>query len=686
MLQEKHAQINVVTSSEEVIQLDNGLIQLRVDLRTGEASYHGKQGFEMNGIVSAVRWMGKELHSNQYQQHGLHGEFVQIEDEFGQGVQIAIRHEASLWPAMIQYMTIYEHQPFVLLRTDVTSQDVIKVNRISVLKAASLQVPAKAKVDADPLHVLQVPFDNDKWVRYSANPLPLEIESYEVSAIFRNENRHGLVLGSLTHDVWKTGIQVHGKQADGIDALDVYGGASSTFTRDSLPHGYVSGRTIKSPLVFLGFYEDYREGLEAYGRANAKVTPALPWESGVPFGWNSWSAAADKLDYDLYTSTSNFLKQEVQAEGFQNEGTLYINFDSFWTNLSEDQMQDAVQLVRRNGHKPGTYWTPFTFWGGVAQFDDEVEGTNGKYTYRDILLKDWQGEVLPDLDGGLAIDPTHPGTLERIDWYTDKFITEGFEYIKLDFMAHGALEGVHHNPIITTGIAAYHFGMSYLTSKLSPERVGKPFFINLSIAPLFPAHFAHSRRVSCDAFGTIADTEYMLNSVTYGWWINDTVYRFNDPDHSVLYKSYNQDATTRHEGRSRLTGSVIAGTVLLMGDDFREEEAAWRAKAWLTNKDIINVARIGKTFVPVEGNNGSGAADVFVQSDADGDVYVAVFNYDGSCEVEKNIDLARLGLDAAAGYRVHDLWDGSESEASGSWNVKLHPAESKIYRLKQMEQ
>jgi hypothetical protein len=131
---------------------------------------------------------------------------------------------------------------------------------------------------------------------------------------------------------------------------------------------------------------------------------------------------------------------------------------------------------------------------------------------------------------------------------------------------------------------------------------------------------------------------------------------------------------------------VIAGTVLLMGDDFREEEAAWRAKAWLTNKDIIIVARIGKTFVPVEGNNGSGAADVFVQSDADGCVYVAVFNYDGSCEVEKNIDLARLGLDAAAGYRVHDLWDGSESEASGSWNVKLHPAESKIYRLEQKEQ
>ena len=132
-----------------------------------------------------------------------------------------------------------------------------------------------------------------------------------------------------------------------------------------------------------------------------------------------------------------------------------------------------------------------------------MEGTDGKYTYGDILLRDQDGEILPDVDGGLAIDPTHPGNLARIDWFMDKFVSEGFEYIKLDFMAHGALEGKHYDPNITTGIAAYNYGLSYLTDKLSPERIGRPFFINLSIAPLFPYSYAHSRRISCDVFGTI---------------------------------------------------------------------------------------------------------------------------------------------------------------------------------------
>lgn len=388
------------------------------------------------------------------------------------------------------------------------------------------------------------------------------------------------------------------------------------------------------------------------------------------------------LDYDLYTATSDFLKNEVQPLGFENEETLYINFDAFWDNFTPEEMKNALDRVQQNGHRAGTYWTPFAFWGGPDQFGQAVEGTNGKYTYADILLRDSEGEILPDVDGGLAIDPTHPGNLQRIDWFTNKFISEGFEYIKLDFLAHGSLEGQHHNSGITTGIAAYHYGMSYLQHKLSPEVIGRPFFINLSIAPLFPYAFAHSRRISCDVFGTLADTEYLLNSLTHGWWMSNTLYRYNDPDHSVLYKSFNQEATGWHEGRSRLTASVIAGTVLLLGDDFRKEEAAERAKEWLGNKEILNVARMGKTFRPVESDFGKLSSDVFVlESPEEKSFYLAVFNFDSAQAAEKSISLERAGLNANALYNVQDLWEGSQGETSGELIVSLEPAESKIFRL-----
>lgn len=46
--------------------------------------------------------------------------------------------------------------------------------------------------------------------------------------------------------------------------------------------------------------------------------------------------------------------------------------------------------------------------------------------------------------------------------------------------------------------AAYQF----IDELLKPEKTGKPFFISLSIAPLFPNGYGHARRFSCDAFGT----------------------------------------------------------------------------------------------------------------------------------------------------------------------------------------
>ncbi|WP_248548343.1 alpha-galactosidase [Paenibacillus odorifer] len=681
MLTDSNTTVNVNTDTTSLIRVTNGLVNLEIDLGTGESSVVGGTSAHVKGIRSAFRWQGREYNTEHYQSHVLKLQEEVVREGFGKGVHLVIVHETSLLPQLEQHFYIYESSSYVLMQSVIASDEDIKANRMAVIQSKSVSLGGESGQPDEP-SILRVPYDNDKWVRYTVVKPPMDTESYEVTAVFAPDSRRGIIMGSITHKVWKTGIRIKSERSGQIEELDLYGGAVSELTRDFQPHGYVKGKRVESPLVFVGFYDDYREGLEAYGRANTWIEAPLAWEGGVPVGWNSWSAAMADLDYDLYTSTSEFLKKEVQPLGFQNEDTLYINFDAFWDNFTAEEMKNALELVRKNGHRPGTYWTPFAFWGSPTQFRDVVEGTNGKYTYGDILLRDSEGEILPDVDGGLAIDPTHPGNLQRIDWYTKKFISEGFEYIKLDFLAHGALEGQHHNPEITTGIAAYHYGMSYLQNKLSPEVIGRPFFINLSIAPLFPYAFAHSRRVSCDVFGTLQDTEYMLNSLTHGWWMSDSLYRFNDPDHSVLYKSHNQEATGWHEGRSRLTASVIAGTVLLLGDDFRKEEAAARAKAWLSNKDIMDVARLGKTFRPIEGDLGKQSCDTFVlESSEENAFYIAVFNYDVTKSAPKSLSLERAGLNAQAAYQLLDLWEGVEGETSGKLEVTLEPAESKIFKL-----
>ncbi|MGO4270410.1 hypothetical protein AB4Z22_11255, partial [Paenibacillus sp. TAF58] len=471
--------------------------------------------------------------------------------------------------------------------------------------------------------------------------------------------------------MWKTGITWNGFN-NKLNNLTVYGGASSNITHDAEPHGSVSGTELTSPTVFVGYFADYRAGLEEYGRANAVFTPPLSFHGSVaqevPVGWNSWGAYGSNLTYQDVIDTSNYFKTHLQNNNFNNKGALYMNLDSYWDNLTDTQLQNAVATIRQNGQQAGIYWAPFVYWGN--NMSQTVEGTNNQYTYGDIVLKDSTGKILPTLDGAYALDLTHPGTKARMDYYLGKFKALGFTYIKLDFLTHGSLEGKHADPTVTTGIQAYNQGMAYVNSV-----IGGSMFISESIAPLFPSQYAHSRRISCDVYGKISETEYELNALTYGWWQNGTIYPYTDPDHMALSRASSLD-----EARSRVTSAVISGTVFLNSDDIHNATTQAYMNELLTNKEVNRVALMGKAFQTVEGNTGAGAADTFVLND-NGTYYVAVFNYNGASSSTKSIDLTRAGLNGTSNYLRTDLWSGAEDKVSGKLNVTLKLAESKLFKL-----
>lgn len=667
----------------------NGVIQAIANMKDGSVTLRWSSGEALIGLYAEARYGLDQLRSTYYSKHRINeASASSIEDGFGRGVRWSFEHEELGKPAMRQHFRIYEQLPYLLTELEVESEFEWETNELTPLAAylndGSVVRFAEGTDSSEEIRALFVPFDNDKWVRFASHAIPCSVHSYETTAIYRSTSRNGFVLGSVTHDCWKTGLVVEGTFAEAVGRLRVYGGAADMQTRDTVAHGSIRGKSIVSPTIFVGAFPDYRDGLEAYGKANAVLSPALPWEGGVPMGWNSWSAVMDKLDYDVYTHTSDFFAKELQQNGFADDnGSLYVNFDSFWNSLSDEQLNDAVRRVKANGQKPGIYYTPFAFWGSDPM--TPVEGTDGAVLYRDILIKDRAGQPLPKLDGAFAIDPTHPAALERIKQKLESFVELGFDYVKLDFLTHGAMEGVFYDANVRTGIHAYNIGMAAISETLAPERIGRPFLINLSIAPLFPHGYAHSRRVSCDAFGTIDDTEYMLNALTYGWWINDSLYRFNDPDHVVLYKSDNQRAISEHEGRSRLNSAVIAGTSLLLGDDYRMEEAAQRAKLLMTNKEVMALARRGETFRPVEGRSGSKSERLFVLSGEEG-TYVAAFNFDVENESVKVASFARTGIDSSKGIIALDLWSGQEwriGPEDVEHRIVLAPAESKLLLYKQ---
>jgi hypothetical protein len=664
----------LVTEHEKGVTLSNGTYKVTYNTESGLAAYEWNGKRVATGIYSTVE-LDQSLSSKDYSDHLFSMRSIEkIKDGHGKGIKVVIENKHDGFPTMKQIYQIYERQPYF-----VASQELYSTSPISTNNMAPIVINAKGGVDIGSYadnQVLVAPYDNDMWSRYQARTINTHLNtsyyvSSELTAIYDNKGRNGLIIGSITHDTWKTGISWSGSN-DRLNMLKAFGGfTSSKVTHDTIPHGKISGTKLTSPQIFVGYYNDYRDGLEGFGHANAAVKPPLAFgkgiPKGVPVGWNSWGAYGGTLSYDKVVDVSHFFKEHLQNKSFNNKGNIYINLDSYWDWLTPQQLEDVVKVIRSNGQKPGIYDGPFVYWGD--NMNQQVEGTDGKYTFGDIVLRDYDGTILPKVDGAYAIDPTHPGSKQRVEHFYKRFLDLGFEYIKIDFLSHASFEGKHYDPNVQTGIQAYNQGMAHINDVL-----GGKMFISESIAPLFPSQYAHSRRISCDVDGTLGQTEYQLNNLTYGWWQNGTIYRFTDPDYMTLAKGGSMTAA-----QTRVNSSVISGTVFLNSDDVNDPTAQQYMKALLTNSQVNALATKGKAFRPVEGNTGTNAADVFVLKD-NRDYYLAVFNYTDSA-VTKTVDLARAGISGAANYTVTNLWKATSSQASGELTVSLDGAQSILYKI-----
>ena len=664
------AQPPTVERDSRRVEVKTEQLRLSADLRTGLWDIRWPGGAAVSGAACAARLVGRrgdldagpELSSGTLTEHRC-TPVSPISDAFGTGVEVVVAHRSAApdGPELRQHWRVYPSLPYLFVSLEMVSPTPLSSNYLAPLLG-------RLELDAgDRPQSLYVPYDNDSFVPYSSRDAA---NSYEVTAVYDNASRRGFVLGSVTHDLWKTGFSMLdiGKRA--VGHLSAYGGAIGKSTHDVEPHGSVTGKSIESPRLLVGYFGDWRSGLETFGQANARIKPPLPWSGGVPFGWNSWAAYAKKVDFAHVTAVADFLREHL-APSFQNHGATVVDLDSFWTNLSPAQLRELPRRLHAAGQKAGIYWTPFAWWG--SNMKSPVEGTGGRYTYGDLLLKDSHGKLVRGNQVGKALDPTHPGTLARIDYNLSQFVDWGYDFVKLDFVNYGDLEGVHADPRITTGVAAYNLGMQRVIDDLDARKIGREFFINLSIAPLFPSGYGHSRRIACDTFGSMASCEYSLNALTYSWWTNGTLYRFNDPDETVLKNS-------ELEGRARVNASAITGTVMLNGDDLTDPVLQARAERLLTNPEINAVARAGVAFRPVEGDAGERAATAFVRIDADGSGYLALFNF-GDKDAHRTLDLARLGFDKTTAYLVRDLWSGREQGVSQMLDLTLAPRESTILRF-----
>jgi len=616
------------------------------------------------GAVFSVA--GKNVKASDYKTPKISKE--NFTDALGKGVKYTITYKGTGQPDAAQFFYTYNDKAYFITQVEVSGKN-IETNYLSPLTNAQAGFDS-----ADNLYTVFVPFDNDAFVSYESKSVS-SIEknnSAEVGMLFNNATRKGLIIGSLEHTVWKSAVQtIHNNKKVSLTAWAGY--SEQAVTRDSIAHGMVKGTTVTSPKMFVGYFADWRTGMETYAKANRIIEPPVVknWDKPTPVGWNSWGVLMDKITPENTTAVAAFFADSIPQ--FRVGNTAYVDLDSFWDNFDRGgsrgdfiKLKQFADYCKSKGLEPGVYWAPFTDWGWKDGPSRKVEGSN--YNYGDIWTK--TGDKYFEFDGARAIDPTHPGTLQRVDYMIGKLKACGFKMIKIDFLGHAAAESTaFFDKNVTTGMQAYKMGMEHLVKVLDGQML-----IYAAISPsLATSRYAHMRRIACDAWKTIEQTQYTLNSVNYGWWQTYT-YNYVDADHVVFADE------TEGENRARLISAVITGT-LITGDDY-SKQGNWskKAKAWLQNKEMLAIVENGKAFMPVEGDTGKKTSETFVRQ-IGSTWYVAVFNYD-SAKKDYSLPLERLGITKGATYSLVDIFTGeTKNIRENTIALELGGKDGRLYKI-----
>ena len=495
--------------------------------------------------------------------------------------------------------------------------------------------------------MLLVPYDNTMWLRYEAVPIRAGRKSYDFSLLFFEDSKEALLIGATDFTLWKNAIVCASRESRQLKAVS---GVADDGTHDNIPHGAISGTSVESAPFICTYGSDYRELLEAYGDYLLEKNPIISWKRGVPFGFNSWAGLAFNLNAENFRQAGRFFREELRPGSYHNKGEQYINFDARWlNNISPEDRKSIVQELHDNNQHAGVYDAPFAcFIDDIGSIDNEIREVPG-HKYREILLRDEDGRLVEKIDGAYPFDITHPVWKEmeavKVAYYKEM----GFDYVKLDFMSHGGAEGKHYDPKVITGRQALYEGYLYLQELMSEEAMEHPFFISISIAPLFPNGLAHARRFSCDSFGKNEDVEYILNAQTWGWWENKRLYYFNDPDHICLLKGYfDSRESSFGEARARYTTAVIGGTVMMMSDNYANPEALRRSRILACNPEVNHIAASEIAFRPIC-SNGTSSCHIFT-ANIEGNEYMAVFNW------KNGMQTVPIAAEDKSNWK--DLWTG----------------------------
>ncbi|MCB1176312.1 MAG: alpha-galactosidase, partial [Leptospiraceae bacterium] len=236
------------------------------------------------------------------------------------------------------------------------------------------------------------------------------------------------------------------------------------------------------------------EALKDYGKSLGKKYGVKNISGSSPTGWCSWYYYYTKITEKTILDNINSIKSKnlpiefIQIDdGYQKEiGEWLVPNEKFPAGMGF-----LAEEIKKAGYQPGIWLAPFLVRPNAEIFK----------MYPEAILKDEQGKPVsaiwqPIWGTGhtFCLDVTHPIAIEYLE-KVFKTMTEewGYNYLKLDFLYAGALDGVHYNTRLTPA-QRYRNALEIIR-----KVVGKNTFLLGCGAPLIPSiGIFDGMRISCD--------------------------------------------------------------------------------------------------------------------------------------------------------------------------------------------
>ena len=235
LLLQNIASAQKITKYPDSLTVSTERSSVLVNNKTGQLTYHFSNGVVLNNTIAYVNELSTGLTTTSACK--IHQATTdEFSNETGKGVRVVIKHWGNnAGITLIQQVLIYQDHPYLL--TNVTAlknngTDELETRDICSLAILPGENARLLQPGAEP-RFLDVPFDNDNWShilerRWDDSKPAFNGISYEFASTYNNDDFSGLVMGSLSHDFWKTGIVYHASAKKGvIDSLKIYDGAAT---------------------------------------------------------------------------------------------------------------------------------------------------------------------------------------------------------------------------------------------------------------------------------------------------------------------------------------------------------------------------------------------------------------------------------------------------------------------------